>query len=143
MVYRIVLSTSLSRVSAPTKAHNKVQTVCPSFLGDLMNRCDRLRSSLIIVYLAGVSNTGGQQYNSGQQGGQNRPSCRLPWLLHDQWQMMTDLVSITVNHDEVVRTAQNHGSGDSSLFSNAMGFINDNQVVVICWHAKERCCLKY
>ena len=43
-----------------------------------------------------------------------------------------DLVFIIVNHDEVVRTAEQHGSGDSSLFSNAMGFVSKNQVFISC-----------
>lgn len=33
-----------------------------------------------------------------------------------------------VNHEEVVQTAQQHGSGDSSLFSSAMSFVNGNKV---------------
>ncbi|KAF8807822.1 beta-flanking protein [Phlegmacium glaucopus] len=57
-----------------------------------------------------VSKTGGQEYNSphhsGQQGGEHGPR---------------------FDHDEVVRTAESHGSGESSLFSNAMGFISSNQ----------------
>jgi len=56
-----------------------------------------------------VSKTGGHEYNSPHhsgQGGDNGPR---------------------FNHDEVVRTAEQHGSGDSSLFSNAMGFVSNNQ----------------
>jgi len=56
-----------------------------------------------------VSKTGGHEYNSPHhsgQGGDNGPR---------------------FNHDEVVRTAEQHGSGDSSLFSNAMGFVSKNQ----------------
>jgi hypothetical protein len=33
-----------------------------------------------------------------------------------------------VDHDEVVRTAQNHGSGDSSMYSSAMSYVQQNQV---------------
>ncbi|KAI0052516.1 hypothetical protein FA95DRAFT_1553520 [Auriscalpium vulgare] len=54
--------------------------------------------------------TGGEEYNSphnsGQQGGQGRPQ---------------------FNEDEVVQTAQNHGGGDSSLFSSALGFVHQNK----------------
>jgi len=56
-----------------------------------------------------VAKTGGQEYNSPnnsaqQQGGQ-RPN---------------------FNHDEVVNAANRHGSGDSSLFANALNFVNGN-----------------
>ncbi|KDQ63286.1 hypothetical protein JAAARDRAFT_120937 [Jaapia argillacea MUCL 33604] len=63
-----------------------------------------------------VRRTGGHEYNSpdnsqqssgGYQGGNGGPN---------------------IDHDEAVRTAQRHGSGgDSSLFSNALGFVNGNQ----------------
>jgi hypothetical protein len=50
--------------------------------------------------------------------------------------MLADPVFIIVDHDEVVRTAEHHGSGDSSLFSNAMSFISDNQVFfLVCQKA--------
>ena len=55
---------------------------------------------------------------------------RYAVALTTSWQ--ADLVFIIVNHDEVVRTAEQHGSGDSSLFSNAMGFVSDNQVFISC-----------
>ena len=46
--------------------------------------------------------------------------------------MLADpVVIILVNHDEVVRTAeQNHGSEDSSLYRNAMGHVNDHRVII-------------
>ena len=53
-----------------------------------------------------------------------------PWLLHrDRW-MLADPVFIIVDHDEVARTAEKHGSGDSSLFHNALGYINNNKVII-------------
>ena len=55
-------------------------------------------------------------------------SVQLPWLLHDQ--MLADPVFIIVNHDEVVHRAQQHGSGDSSLYRNAMEHVNNNQVII-------------
>jgi hypothetical protein len=33
-----------------------------------------------------------------------------------------------VDHDEVVRHAEKHGAGDSSMFSSALGFMNNNKV---------------
>ncbi|KAF9270580.1 beta-flanking protein [Marasmius fiardii PR-910] len=53
-----------------------------------------------------VSKTGGTEYNP-----ENRPSGHGPSL----------------DHEEVVRTAEQHGSGDSSLFKTALGFISNNQ----------------
>ncbi|KAF9454098.1 hypothetical protein P691DRAFT_810812 [Macrolepiota fuliginosa MF-IS2] len=59
-----------------------------------------------------VKKTGGQEYNtphhSGQsgQGSDDRPQ---------------------FDHDEVVRTAEKSGSGDSSLFSSALSFLHDNK----------------
>ncbi|KAI0275023.1 hypothetical protein BC834DRAFT_921195 [Gloeopeniophorella convolvens] len=54
--------------------------------------------------------TGGEEYNSphhSQQGaGYDSPQ---------------------IDHDEAVRTAQNHGSGDSSQFSSALSFVNNNK----------------
>jgi len=38
------------------------------------------------------------------------------------------LRKISVDHDEAVSAAQKHGSGDSSLFSSALGFLSDNKV---------------
>ncbi|KAF7436537.1 hypothetical protein PC9H_003370 [Pleurotus ostreatus] len=35
--------------------------------------------------------------------------------------------SPSFNHDEVVRNANEHGSGDSSLFSSALSFLNNNK----------------
>lgn len=35
-----------------------------------------------------------------------------------------------MDHDEVVRNAEKHGSGDSGLFSTAMSFLSDNKVGV-------------
>jgi len=36
-----------------------------------------------------------------------------------------------VDHDEAVRSAQENGSGDSSLFTSALGFLNNNKVIRI------------
>ncbi|KAJ7597643.1 hypothetical protein C8J56DRAFT_851981 [Mycena floridula] len=52
-----------------------------------------------------VSKTGGQEYNTQPSHGDG-PS---------------------INEDEVVQHATQHGSGDSSLFSSAMGFLNNNK----------------
>ncbi|KAH9065786.1 hypothetical protein EDB87DRAFT_888405 [Lactarius vividus] len=57
--------------------------------------------------------TGGEEYNSphhSQQGSSHGgPQFR------------------TVDHDEVVRTAKTHGSGDDSLFSSALSYVHDNK----------------
>lgn len=51
----------------------------------------------------------------------------LPWLLHRR--MSTDPVFFIVDHDEVVNRAEQHGqSGDSDIYRNAMGHVNENQV---------------
>ncbi|KAI0308164.1 hypothetical protein B0F90DRAFT_1680642 [Multifurca ochricompacta] len=53
--------------------------------------------------------TGGEEYNSphhSQQGSGYGPH---------------------INHDEVVQAAQTHGSGDSSLFSSALSFIDQHK----------------
>lgn len=58
-------------------------------------------------------------------------SVQLSWLLHGR--MLADPVFIIDNdedHDEVVRSAAQHGSGDESLFRNAMGHLNKNQVII-------------
>jgi len=60
-----------------------------------------------------VSRTGGQEYNSPQHSGQGgQPQG------YDRPQF---------NEDEVVNTATQHGSGDSGLFSNALGYVNQNK----------------
>ncbi|KAF9015623.1 beta-flanking protein [Cyathus striatus] len=56
-----------------------------------------------------VSKTGGQEYNSPHHSGQSQSH------------------SLNFNEDEVVQTAQNHGSGDSSLFSSALSFVSKNK----------------
>lgn len=33
-----------------------------------------------------------------------------------------------VNHNEAIQNAERHGSGESSLFSTALGFLNNNKV---------------
>ncbi|KAJ4484999.1 hypothetical protein C8J55DRAFT_487993 [Lentinula edodes] len=54
-----------------------------------------------------VSKTGGSEYNSpdNRPQGVSRPS---------------------FNHDEVVQTAEQHGSGDSGMFSHAMNYVKSN-----------------
>lgn len=52
-------------------------------------------------------------------------------VLHGR--MLADPVFIIDNdedHDEVVRSAAQHGSGDESLFRNALGHLNKNQVII-------------
>ena len=56
-----------------------------------------------------------------------------PWLLHDL--MLADPVFIIDNHDEVVHAATGHGNGDPSMYRNALGYVNDNQVIVF-WYTK-------
>ncbi|KAJ3803780.1 beta-flanking protein [Lentinula aff. lateritia] len=58
-----------------------------------------------------VSKTGGSKYNSpdNRPQGVSRPS---------------------FNHDEVVQTAEQHGSGDSGMFSHAMSYVKNNTVGV-------------
>ncbi|KIJ94114.1 hypothetical protein K443DRAFT_684015 [Laccaria amethystina LaAM-08-1] len=59
-----------------------------------------------------VHKTGGEEYNSPHHSGQGHSSQgRRP----------------EIDHDEAVSAAQHHGSGDSSLFSNALGFLSDNK----------------
>ncbi|KAF8167656.1 hypothetical protein B0H34DRAFT_682593 [Crassisporium funariophilum] len=57
-----------------------------------------------------VSKTGGQEYNSpnhsGQYGGNQGPD---------------------INKDEAIQSAQKHGSGESSIFESALGFLSDNK----------------
>ena len=38
---------------------------------------------------------------------------------------------LAVDHDEVVNHATEHGSGDRSLFSQAMGYVNSNKVISV------------
>ncbi|KAF9567037.1 beta-flanking protein [Agrocybe pediades] len=59
-----------------------------------------------------VSKTGGQEYNSSH----NRPS------RNDD-----DYEGPNLDHDEVVRNAERHGSGGSDLFSSAMSFLSSNK----------------
>ncbi|KAJ2921314.1 hypothetical protein H1R20_g15785, partial [Candolleomyces eurysporus] len=63
-----------------------------------------------------VSKTGGQEYNSPHNSGQSSgygggPSCEIRF----------------VDKDEVVKTAEQHGSGESSLFATALSFLSDNK----------------
>ncbi|EMD41906.1 beta-flanking protein [Gelatoporia subvermispora B] len=60
-----------------------------------------------------VSRTGGQEYNSPHQSGQGGQP-----LGYGRPQF---------NEDEVVNTASQHGSGDSSLFSGALSYVSQNQ----------------
>ena len=55
----------------------------------------------------------------------------VPQLFNDR--MLADPVFIIVDHNDVVRGAEQHGYGDASLYHNAMGHVNDNQVVIY-WH---------
>ncbi|PBL00542.1 beta-flanking protein [Armillaria gallica] len=54
-----------------------------------------------------VSKTGGQEYNTPHHSG---PPTGSP----------------SFDHDEVVRTAEKHGSADSSVFSSALSFVKQN-----------------
>lgn len=54
-------------------------------------------------------------------------SVQLAWLLHGR--MLADPVFIIVDQDEVALRAEQHGSGDASLYRNAMGHVNNNQVI--------------
>ncbi|EIM92233.1 uncharacterized protein STEHIDRAFT_117290 [Stereum hirsutum FP-91666 SS1] len=55
--------------------------------------------------------TGGAEYNTpSNSNGRNEGSGEVGF-----------------NHEEVIQTAQQHGSGDSSLFSSAMSFVNGNK----------------
>ena len=38
------------------------------------------------------------------------------------------MLSHVDNHDDAVRAAQDHGSGDSSVYSSALAHVNQNQV---------------
>ncbi|KAJ2914257.1 hypothetical protein MD484_g6145, partial [Candolleomyces efflorescens] len=79
-----------------------------------------------------VSKTGGQEYNSPHHSGQSSgyggsPSCKssdstlTPKMSSDQE------IGDTVDKDEVVKTAEKHGSGESSLFATALSFLSDNK----------------
>ncbi|EDR15176.1 uncharacterized protein LACBIDRAFT_301101 [Laccaria bicolor S238N-H82] len=56
--------------------------------------------------------TGGQEYNSPHHSGQG----------HSSQGGRPD-----IDHDEAVRNAESHGSGDSSLFSTALSHLSDNK----------------
>ena len=49
-----------------------------------------------------------------------RLQCALRWVL----------IAIVVDDDDVVRKASTQSSGESSLFSTALSFINNNKVSV-------------
>lgn len=44
--------------------------------------------------------------------------------------MLADPVFIIVDHDDVVRRAEQHGSGDSSLFRGAAEYVSGNSVII-------------
>ncbi|KAJ2929391.1 hypothetical protein H1R20_g7710, partial [Candolleomyces eurysporus] len=58
-----------------------------------------------------VSKTGGQEYNSPNNSGQSSGYGGGP----------------SFDKDEVVKTAEQHGSGESSLFATALSFLSDNK----------------
>ncbi|KAF8349662.1 hypothetical protein F5887DRAFT_1069938 [Amanita rubescens] len=65
-----------------------------------------------------VRKTGGQEYNSPHHSGQSGQPQQ-----QQQWNYGGD-----VNHDDVVRHAEQHGGSEhGDHFSNAMGYLNDNQ----------------
>jgi hypothetical protein len=50
-------------------------------------------------------------------------------LLHVR--LLADPLFIIVDHDEVIRAAeQHHESGDSSIYSSALGFLDKNKVII-------------
>jgi len=55
-----------------------------------------------------VSKTGGQELNSPHNSGHNSGGP-------------------DINHNEAIQNAERHGSGESSLFSAALGFLNNNK----------------
>ena len=79
----------------------------------------------------GYSQTGGAQYNRPHHQ-QDYDSNQGPpgEYMHTNESNITGLMCASVDDDEVVKHAANHsdGAGDSSLFSSAMGFLNNNKV---------------
>ncbi|KAF8973538.1 hypothetical protein BDZ97DRAFT_1912025 [Flammula alnicola] len=62
-----------------------------------------------------VSKTGGQEYNSPHHSGQDSQDSQ-------------GYEGPNIDHDEAIRTAQEqHGSGDSGIYSNAMNFLSNNK----------------
>jgi len=59
-----------------------------------------------------VNKTGGQEYNSPHHSNQDQ----------NAYTQNPD-----IDHEEAVRSASSQGSGDSSLFSSAMSFLNNNK----------------
>ncbi|TFK56664.1 hypothetical protein OE88DRAFT_1650064 [Heliocybe sulcata] len=59
-----------------------------------------------------VNKTGGHEYNSPNHSNQDQNASGG---------------GPDIDHDEAVRTASSQGSGDSSLFSSAMGFLSSNK----------------
>lgn len=55
-------------------------------------------------------------------------SVQLSQLLHGR--MLADPIFIIVDHDEVVRRAEEHGSGDSSLYGKAIKHVEENEVII-------------
>ncbi|OBZ79509.1 hypothetical protein A0H81_01195 [Grifola frondosa] len=58
-----------------------------------------------------VSRTGGQEYNAPHHSGGSHQQSGRP----------------EIDEDEVVNTASREGSGDSSLFSSALGYVKQNR----------------
>jgi hypothetical protein len=80
--------------------------------------------------LANVSSTGGSQYNSPhhQQGGAHQsPDRKFPYA-HLLYTHLSSTPYAIVDHEQIVQSAQDGGSGDSSMFSSALGFMQQNKV---------------
>ena len=80
-------------------------------------------------YTANYRKTGGEEYNSPHhsQQGSNHGQCITfiyAWRLIDLLTSLVRACTVDVDHDEVVRTAQAHGSGDSSMYSSAHQYIS-------------------
>ncbi|KAG5654680.1 hypothetical protein H0H81_007436 [Sphagnurus paluster] len=63
-----------------------------------------------------------QEYGNSQgYGNSGRPDSKRGWSFVVQ---DTNFISSLVDHDEALKTAEQHGSGDKSLFSTALSFVN-------------------
>jgi hypothetical protein len=86
---------------------------------------------------ANVNKTGGQELNSphnSQQASNHSPEreCTI-FHLPTHHRRSDRSPRFAVDEDHVVKKAQEHGSGDSSIFNSALGFLNKNKVLLVFW----------
>ena len=77
-----------------------------------------------------MSKTGGQELNRPTSENRTHSSsgydCACVFTSSLRWR----LIAIVVDDDDVVRKASTQSSGESSLFSTALSFINNNKVSI-------------